>query len=1082
MSDDRTLGSPGGNHRSDGHHDMEPAAELSSGPQKMWLSDLSIRQPVFITMVMAAVVLVGFLSYSRLAVNLMPDISVQTISIRASYPGAAPAEIERSVTRPIEDAVVSINGVKGVRSTSSESISQVSVEFDSDVDIKTAAEEVRNRVGLIRNGLPSDAQDPVIQKTDTSAIPIIAFAVADSSGGRSLEELRSLVDNELKPEIERLEGVGSVVVWGGLVSQVHVETSLDQLHAYGISTQQLTQALRAESVDLPAGRVSDGPAGELLLRTNARATSLEQLGEIPVSTPRGTVTRLKELATISRSHADVRSYSRLNGQDSVMVIVQKQSGANTVRVADTVQAGLRNIRIQHPEMTFGIIFDQSEFTREAIHDVQLALILGGILAALVVLIFFRDLRNTLVTVAGLPIVVLGTFIVLDALGISLNMISMMALSLSVGLLIDDAIVVRENIFRHMEMGAEPKAAAGKGAAEIALAVLAVTSTIVAVFLPIAFTSGMVGVFLRDFGVTVAVAVLISLVEAFTLAPMLSAFFFRRMDPARDRARRAGHFHRAFEALNRAYGRLLGWSLDHRRLVVAAAVGLLVASLALVPLMNLSFQPTADQGEFAVMMELEPGSSLQESDRAARKAEEILRRESMLADMFTSVGSGGGAANTASIGAKLKSRGQTAEVLSRVRASMAEALPKVRLSYNAQTAAAGALGGAGGMTSLPILYKIQGSDFAKLDQVSRDVAARLEGVPDIVDVDRSTRDGAPQRAIVLDRVRATDLGISASQVALTVRALVNGEKAGSFQAEDRDMDIVVRLVEGDRDNPDKILQLPIATSRGTQLPLSSVASLVPSTDPGKIDRENRQRQVVVGANVTGSDPGPALAAAQVAVAAVPLPEGVTLKAGGQAEQTAEAFRALGMALALSVAFMYMILASQFGSFVHPFTIMLALPFSIIGALLALLLARFSLDAMSMIGMILLMGLVTKNSILLVDFTNQLRRRGVGTREAILQAGPIRLRPIMMTTLAMIFGMLPVAVGFGAASEFRQPMGVSVIGGVITSTVLTLVVVPVAYSLIDDAGRWLGRRLRPGAVQEGGGALSAPVAQTKMIVEG
>ncbi len=1060
MANDLPVADHGDNNSRNGRHSGEPDG-MSSGSQKMWLSDLSIKQPVFIVMLVLAVVLVGFISYSRLAVNLMPDFATQVISVSTVYSGAAPGEVERSITKPIEDMVISINGVKNVRSTSSEGSSVVSVEFDSNVDIKSAAEEVRNRVGLVSSSLPSDAMDPIIQKTDTTAIPVIAFAVADRAGTRSLEDLRSLVDDQLKPQIEQLNGVGSVMVMGGQVSEIHVETSLDKLQAYGISTSQLTQALRGESLDLPAGRVKQGPAAEMLLRTAGKVTSLEQLGEIPVSTPKGVVAKLKDLATISRSHADVRSYSRLDGSDSVMIVVMKQSGSNTVRVSETVQAGLKAVQQQYPELSFGVIFDQSTFTRDAINDVQTSLILGGILAALVVLLFFRDLRNTLVTVAGLPVVLLGTFIVMNAIGSSLNMISMMALSLSVGLLIDDAIVVRENIFRHMELGAEPKAAAGKGAAEIAMAVLAVTSTIVAVFLPIAFTSGMVGTFLKDFGITITAAVVISLIEAFTLAPMLSAYFFHRMDPAKEEARKADRFFRAFDALNVGYGRFLGWSLRHRRIVLAVGVAALVGSVALVPLMRQTFQSTSDQGEFSVMMELQPGASLQESDRVAQKVEGILRGEPLVVSMFTNVGSSGGAVNSASVGVKLKSRGQTQNLLGRLRQSFAAELPGVKFSYNPQTAAAGAFAGAGGMTSLPIQYKIQGRDFDKLDQVSREVVERLEKQPGIVDVDRSVRDGGPQQAIVINRALATDLGVSVSGLASTLRSLVNGEKAGSFQAEDKDVDIVVRLVEDDRDSLEEILQLPISTSRGVQIPLSSVVSVVSSTEPAKINRENRQRQVLVGANATGSDTGPALAAAQASVASIKLPEGVTLKPGGQAEQTAEAFSSLLMALGLSVAFMYMILASQFGSFVHPFTIMLALPFSIIGALLALLLARFSLDAMSMIGIILLMGLVTKNSILLVEFTNQLRRRGMSTRDAILRAGPIRLRPILMTTLSMICGMIPVAVGFGAGSEMRQPMGVTVIGGVITSTVLTLVAVPVAYSLIDDASQWVVRRFRPGA---------------------
>lgn len=1045
----------------DGRGSDGPVAGVSSGAQKMWLSDLSIRQPVFITMLVVAVVLVGLISYSRLGLELMPNVSLQTITVSTTYSGATPSEVERSVSKPIEDAMASISGVKSVRSTSAESSSVVTVEFESSTDIKTAAEDVRTQIGLIRNSLPSDLQEPVIRKTDTSAMPVLAFAVADTSNTRSPEEMRSLVDNQLKQQFERLDGVGSVYVLGGTVGEVHVDASLKQLQSRGFSIQQLSQAIRGESIDMPAGRVSQGPTQEQLVRTAAKATSLEQLGDIPVSTPQGSIAKLKDLATISMSQADIQSYTRLDGHDSILVVIMQQSGTNTVRVADTIQASLKAIQRQYPELNFGVVFDQSTFTRESISDVQLSLLMGGILASLVVFLFFRDLRNTLVTVAGLPVVVLGTFIALNALGISLNMISMMALSLSVGLLIDDAIVVRENIFRHVEMGEEPKAAAGKGSAEIAMAVLAVTSTIVAVFLPIAFTSGLIGQFLRDFGLTISVAVLISLAEAFTLAPMLSAFFFHRVDPAKAGTRKASRFGSAFESLGHGYGRLLGWSLNHRRLVVAFGVACLVASLGLIPFLSQSFQSTADQGEFAVMMELQPGSSLQETDRVAQTAEQLLRTQPSVAEIFSSVGSNGGASNTASIGVKLKSRGHTAEVLDRMRTSLSDALPGVKLSYNKQSAAAGALGAAASsaMTSLPIQYKIQGPDFAKLDQVSQEVATRLQKVPGIVDVDRSSKEGGPQQAIVLNRARATDLGVSASQVASTVRTLINGDKAGTFQAADRDMDIVVRLAESDRDDLDKLLRLPISTSRGTLLPLSAVAGMLPSTEPAKIDREDRQRQVLVAANTTGNDAGPALAQAKAAVASIQLPDGVVIKEGGEAAQMAESFGSLGLAMALSIAFMYMILASQFGSFVHPFTIMLALPFSIIGALLALVLARFSLDSLAMIGMILLMGLVTKNSILLVEFTNQLRRRGLGTRDAILQAGPIRLRPIMMTTLSMICGMLPVAVGFGAGSEYRQPMGVSVIGGVITSTLLTLVAVPVAYSLIDDAGRWIVRRFRP-----------------------
>ncbi|MGI5834880.1 MAG: efflux RND transporter permease subunit [Chloroflexota bacterium] len=1075
---------------------------LSKGPQKMWLSDLSIRQPVFIMMMVAAVILVGWLSYSRMAVDLMPDTTLPIVAVSTVYPGADPKTIERSVTKPIEDAMASLNGVEKIRSTSSDSVSTVIVEFDMDMDGDAAADDVRDRIGLIRNSLPADIQEPVIGKMDMTALPIGVFAISDKTGRLNGEQLRTLADDVVKTRMERLDGIALVEIYGGLVKEVHVELSLAQLQAFTVSPQQVIQAIRGENLDLPAGRIYEA-GNEELLRTAGQVTSLEELGEIPVPTLQGSTVKLKELASISKGHADVRHLTRLDGQDSVVAVLYKQSGSNTVKVAESAKAEMAKLQGEYPDLNFGFVYDGSTFTRDALRDVQTALLLGGLLAALVVLLFFRDLRNTLVTIAGLPVVVLGTFAVLHALGISLNMISMMALSMSIGMLIDDAIVVRENIFRHMERGEEPKVAAGRGTAEIALAVLAVTSTIVAVFLPIAFTGGMMGVYLRDFGVTIATAVLISLVEAFTLAPMLSAYLFkkkavgsrqqatggaetrRRGDgphplplPHRERGDtqnpepRTQHSeqhskqdaglstqHSTLGTIYTIYRGFLSWSLSHRKVVVGVGVLSLLGSLAMVPLMNQAFMQAVDQGEFSVMMELRPGARLEESDEVARTVEELLRNDPMVSHIFTTVGSSGQAVNSASVGVILKSRGHTDQMITKVRDALNGKLIGTKVTFNKETAAAGALGSA--MTALmsqPIQFKVQGNDIDQLDKVSIEVMERLSKVSGVVDIDRSIRPGRPGRIIVLNRARATDLGVSTAQVGTTIRTLVNGEQAGSYMAEEEDMDIMVRLAEEDRYHAENILKLPIASTRGSLMPLSAVASLAPSSEPHQIERENRMRQVIVGANYQGNDIGPILAEAQEAVAAMQLPEGVMVKIGGDTEYMDEAFGSLSLALVLSVLFMYMILASQFGSLVHPFTIMLALPFSIIGALLALLISRISLDAMAMIGMLLLMGLVTKNSILLVEFINQLKRRGMSTRDAILQAGPIRLRPILMTTFAMIFGMMPVAVGFGAGSELRQPMGVTVVGGVITSTILTLIVVPVAYSLIDDTGGWIRRRLR------------------------
>ena len=1026
---------------------------------KMWLSDLSIRQPVFITMLVAAVLVTGGLFYSRMAMDLLPDASLPIVAVRTVYPGADPQEVERSVTKVIEDEVASINGVQGVRSSSMDSVSLVVVEFAMETDPKRATDDVRDRVNAIRNSLPADINEPLIDKVDLNAAAMMTIAVADTSGRLSPEELRTMVDDVVKPRLERVNGVAALDVTGGHVREIHVDLKVDRLKAYGVPPQQVIQAIRGENLDVPGGRVSDGGAEELV-RTEGRVRSLEQLGALSVSTPRGATVKLRELADISQGFEEVRAISRLNGREAVVADVRKQSGTNLVQVAGAVRQEIQRLQAEYPDLRFGIAYDQSTFTRQSVHDVQISLLLGGILAALVVLLFFRDLRNTLVTVAGLPVVVFGTFGVLYCMGITLNTVTLMALSVSIGMLIDDAIVVRENIFRHMERGEEPRVAAGRGTAEIAMAVLAVTSTIVAVFLPIAFTGGITGKFLRDFGVTVVVAVLISLAEAFTFAPMLSAHLFHRLEPPRDGASRSSRFLRAFLALNRNYRSLLAWSLDHRRMVIVVGVAAFAASVAPLPLMSRSFMPVVDQGEFRVTVELQAGARLVDTDEAARAAEKVLLADPDVEQVFARVGAADGPVDKATFNVKLKSVGRTDQVIERVRPELVAAIPgaKVMVEKQATTAIFGSSAAIGSVRGRPIQFSVEGPDLAELDRISAELVDRLKQVPGLTDVTRSLKEGRPQRVITLDRDRATDLGVSTAQVGSTIRTLVNGEAAGSYRDADKDIDILVRLTEADRDDPDKILQLPVFTTRGAVLPLSAVARAAPSTEPNQIDRQNRQRQILVGGGFTGRDMGVVLERAREAANSIPLPAGTIIRLSGDAKYMDEAFDWLNLAISFSVVFVYMILASQFGSFIQPFVIMLALPFSVVGALVALLMARFSLDMLAMIGMILLMGLVTKNSILLVEFTNQLKRRGLSTRDAILEAGPIRLRPIMMTTLAMIFGMIPVAIGFGAGSELRQPMGVSVIGGLITSTLLTLVAVPVAYSLIDEAGQKLTRRLR------------------------
>ena len=1028
--------------------------EPPTAPERhFWLADLSVRQPVFITMLAIAALVVGGILYTRLSLELFPDISLPIVVVQTTYPGAGPEEVERTVSKVVEDAVASLAEVEGVRSTSRDSVSLVVIEFGMRKDGKEAADEVRARINSIRNGLPTEAHEPIISRFDFNAMPVLSIAVSDSGGERSLEGLRTLVDDVLKPRVERLPSVGSVDVIGGVTREVHVDLDLPQLQAHRVAPQQIVQAIRAENVALPSGTVRDGDREETM-RTTGEARTLADLGDVPVlSRPGAEPLRLRNVAGISEGPAERKALSRLDGRESLVLSVRKQSRGNTVAVADAVKAEIEALEREYPTLSFALAYDGSTFTRESIEDVQTSLLLGAILAALVVLLFFRDLRSTLVTVAGLPVVLAGTFAAMEMLGMSLNIITLMALSLSVGMLIDDAIVVRENIFRHIERGESARVAASRGTGEIALAVVAVSSTIVAVFLPIAFTEGIAGQFLRDFGVTISVAVLLSLVEAFTLAPMLSSVFVqsaRRAAPGRRRT--------ASGLFAREYRRVLGWSLRHRPVIILAGALSLGVIADIFPRMVFAFSPNPDQGEFGLNVELPPGSRLVETDRVVRSLEDVLREQPEVAHVFTTVGDQNGTSEVGTLRVELRERGGTTGFVERVRPELDALVTAGRLTIDleANSPTSGSAGGTGAVSSRPIQFSVQGDDFADLDVASAALVERLREVPGASDVDRSLKSTRPGRTIAIDRDRAANEGVTAAQVGATVRTLVNGEKAGTFRGAGDDVDIVVRLGEQYRDNLPDILGLPIITSKGQLVELSKVANLAASNEPGQIDRYNRQRQIVVGASYLGRSEGQVLADARAAAAALDVPAGVTVQVSGSAKSQDEMFSSLGVALLLSVMFVYMILASQFGSFVHPFTIMLALPFSFVGALAALYFGGFAFDMLGMIGIILLMGLVTKNSILVVEFANQLRATGLSARAAMLEAGPIRLRPIVMTTLAMIFGMLPVALGLGAGSELRRPMGVSIIGGLVTSTLLTLVVVPVAYTLIDDLSALARRR--------------------------
>ena len=1024
----------------------------------MRIADISIKQPVFITMIIVAMVVVGGLSYSRLGVDLMPDISLPYVAVTIANPGVGPEEMETQVTKPIEDTLSTINGIDKVTSTSSEGISMILAAFVLEKDAQLAATEVREKVAGIRNTLPREIIEPVINKFDPSAVPIGSYAVLSKSGRMSLPQVRQFVDDTIKVQIQQVDGVGAVDLIGGLEREIQVEVDLDRMNAQGISIAQVTQAIRGENLNMPAGRV-EGKAQDFLIRTKAEFTSLSEMLDIVVANVGGHPVYLKDLAMVKDDFKTKRTISRVNGLECVSLVVQKQSGTNTVKVADEVNKMIASVRRANPDLDILRTTDTSIQIKDSRDDVLRTLVLGILFAGLVVLFSFGDLRNTIITVAGLPVCLIAAFAVMAFFGYTVNMITLLALSLSVGLLIDDAIVVRENIFRHMDkLGQDPMKAASEGTSEVGLAVTATTMTIVAVFLPVAFTTGIAGKFFRQFGVTVAAAVLISLFEAFTFAPMLSAHFFKKTERngKKTLSWRLEHLvSQSYEKLGNNYRPLLRWALKHRKTMIGITTVVFFISAYLFTVVGTGGTPRGDQAEFNLSIQTASGSSLDRTDAAVLTIEKILREQPEIGDLATVVGSTDGSSDVASINVKLKiPAGEAQAYRDKVRPLLAR-VPGATITFQDASSMGGAAFAA--MQQLPIQINLKGTDMAGLYAAGDQVKLALQGISGLVDVNSDNRPPKPELQIQIDRERASRLGTGTGQIASIMRSIVDGDLASKYREGEKLYDIRVRATGNIRNDVQRLGRVYIPLLRGGAITLDQVGSLRTVNGPTQIRRSNRTRQIMIAANtLKGRALNEITQNVKNALAKIPYPQGVTYEFGGQVEQNQKMFASLGLAMALAVVFVYMVLASQFGSFVQPFVIMLALPLSIIGAVLGLLLANKLFDMVAFIGLIMLMGLVTKNSILLVDYTNVLRRRGLKRFEAIVEAGSTRLRPILMTTLAMILGMIPVAVGFGTSSSFRAAIGYTIIGGLISSTILTLVVVPVVYSIIDDISAKFSRK--------------------------
>ena len=1029
-----------------------------SSPEKLdgiAIVDTSIRQPVFITMLMLLTVVIGALAYSSLPVNLLPDIDIPTVAVIMTYPGAGAESMADQVAKPLEDQLQTLNGLDHLTSVNREGVTTLIIAFKTNISVDRGLQDVRDKVNAVIPGLPRDVRDPVFFKFDPNQSPVITMAVSSKSG-RSPLELRTLIDDDIVPRLQQAQGVGAITVNGGQERQINVQMDLNKLKAWRILPAQLTQAIQGANANQGLGTIT-ADNRDINLRAPSMLQTPQDIARIQIT---GTPYRVGDVATIEDGVAEVDGYSRLDGRDSISVSIQRQSGTNTVQVADNVRAQIKTIFDANPDLTYFIPSDQSIQIRESTNSAIEELLIAAVAAMLVVLVFFRDIRNTIVTVAGLPVIMIGTFAAISLFGVTINLVSLLALSVSVGLVIDDAIVVRENIFRQVERGATPRVAASRGTAQVALSVLAMSLTIIAVFLPVTFTSGVTGIIFKSFGITVACAMAISLVEAFTLAPMLSAFFFKQKKGVTHPAAEAGTMSEHEDVLDEATGQLgavarfyeniLMWSLRRRWVVVVVALGVFALSGWAATGLKFNFFPSTDSSQFAMSFELPPGSTLAETDALAKRTEAILLKDPAVEALQSTVG-GAGTAETTQFYVKLHKGEPTVATEERLRPQL-NFLP---------TLIFGKPGFGGANTDISgrdIQISVQTNrPLTELLPVLQQLQGATKGLDYLTDIDTTFKPGKPELQFHLDPAKIGNLGYTNDQIASSVRALINGDTATTFRKNGKDTDVVLRLKPGDRVGIDAIRGLTIPTQSGS-VPLSTLGTVELTGGPTSIRRYDRQNQILIGANVQGRNVSEVQQELAAGIKQLNLPSDVTVSFVGFAQSQNEGFTTLFIAMGLSILFVYMVLASQFGSFLQPFVIMLAMPFSFIGAFLALRLTNIELSIFGMIGLIMLLGLVVKNSILMVDFTNRLIRAGMDKNAALGRAGAIRLRPILMTTIALVVGSLPSAIGLGEGAEIRRALSVVVIGGLITSMFLTLLVVPTAYSLLESVTRRVGGLFR------------------------
>ncbi len=1007
----------------------------------MWMTRVAIKNPVFCTMVMFALMVMGAVSYFRLPIDAMPEVNLPFAFTVVAYPGSSPQAVESDLTKPIENALNTISGVKKITSRSREGSSVVIVEFAMGTDIKVGMQEMRDKLAQIRPSFPKEAKEPYVSQANRDDDRAIV-SLGVTSKIRTLPDLSYIVEEVIRRRMENVTGVATVNINGSSTREIQIEPDPAKLRARRIGVDQIINALRTDNIDAPVGNITIGQSDKSV-RVDARFKSVEEFSNLVIARRDGLQVKLSDVATIIDGNKEKTSFASIDGARAISLDMLKVRGSNTVEVGQGVKAAIERLKKELPaDIELSMLSDQSKYVKANVDGVKRTIFEGGILTVIIVFLFLASWRSTVITALTLPISVVATFTALYAFGFTLNALTLMALSLCIGLLIDDAIVVRENIVRHLAMGKSHKQAALEATQEIGLAVLATTLAIVAVFAPVAFMGGIIGLFFFQFGLTVVVAVMLSLFVSFTLDPMLSSIW---PDPEGNRFKRLpwlGRFLTWFdnriEALQHSYERVIRWSLAHRKTVLGSAVALFVGSMFLFPLIGSEFVPKEDQSEFGMRLETPVGSSLDYTAVKVAQVEAELRKIPEMKLLYSGAGGGRGK-NNGWINVILKPRNE-----------------RSRSQKQIEDVARESVKGIAGMNvsvgwNKPVQVSFVGPDAAMLKQLSEQFVERLEKIDGVVDIDSSEKAAVPALVIVPKRAEAAEFGITPTAIGSVSRTLVAGDAVVTWlPPSGNSVDVSVRLPASVRNDPAQLMQIPISNPRapdGDALSLERVASIAESTNPKSIERAFLQRQVTISANAKGRTAGEVGGDVNKLIESFPLPPGYRFQQDGDNQVMRDSFGYAVVALVLAVTFIYFVLGSQFMSFAQPLAIMATLPLSLIGVLLALLVTRTTFNMFAMIAFIMLMGLVVKNGILLVDFANQARRdEGKDITEALVAAGHIRLRPILMTTAAMVFGMLPMALALQEGAD--GTMGRSIIGGVLSSTILTLVVVPVIYAMIEE----------------------------------